>query len=60
MLVNLSNTVAAFNGETEQKFTSGRVSSKSGAEGLHLNRPSLATEQEFIFSLEGLSSSLSR
>lgn len=31
MLVNMSNTVAALNGETEQEFNSGHVSSKSGA-----------------------------
>jgi len=31
MFVDMSNTLAAFNGETEQKSNSGHVSSKSGA-----------------------------
>lgn len=39
MLVNMSNTMAALNGEMEQKFSSTHVSSKSGAWRLHLNRP---------------------
>lgn len=60
--MNTSNTTAALNGETEQKFNSGHVSSKSDVLRDSI-LPSLVMEQEFIFSsefifsLEGLSSS---
>ena len=58
MLVNVSNTMAALNGETEQKFNSGRVSVRLVLRDFILT--GLVMEQEFIFSLEGLSSSLLR
>lgn len=57
MLVNMSHTMAALKGETEQKFNSVHVSSKSGARDFIST--CLAMEQECSFSLEGLSSSLS-